>query len=58
MVKAVGEAGVYTITNRKSTPAEWELNIIVNCNEEKGDVLERVNYRGLKLTDQYLTITE
>ena len=39
-------------------PAEWELNTIVNCYKEKGDSLERGNYRGLKLTDQILKIAE
>ena len=64
MVKAAGGAKVDRITRPSNQtiggviPAEWELNTIVNCHKEKGDSLERGNYRGLKLTDQILKISE
>ena len=38
--------------------AEWELSTIVNCYKEKGDSLEKENYRGLELTDQILKIAD
>ena len=37
---------------------EWELSTIVNCYKEKGDSLEKENYRGLELTDQILKIAD
>lgn len=37
---------------------EWELSAIVNFYKEKGDSLERENYRGLKLTGVILNISE
>ena len=48
---------VNQITVQGVISAEWQL--IVNCYKEKGDALERENYRGgLKLTDQILKIAE
>ena len=38
--------------------AERELSTIVNCYKEKGDSLEKENYRGLELTDQILKIAD
>ena len=38
--------------------AEWELSTTVNCYKEKGDSLEKENYRGLELTDQILKIAD
>ena len=38
--------------------AEWELSTIANCYKEKGDSLEKENYRGLELTDQILKIAD
>ena len=39
-------------------PSEWDLAYIVNCYKGKGDALQRTNYRGLKLLDQVLKVTE
>ena len=37
---------------------DWEQSFIVGLYKEKGDVLERGNYRGLKLTEQVMKILE
>ena len=36
----------------------WEFSTVVNCFKGKGDASERTNYRGMKLADQILKITE
>ena len=65
MLKAAGETGIEMITNmtnrivRKGViPADWDLSTIVNCYKGKGEVLDRGNYRGLKLIDQVLKVVE
>ena len=65
MIRAAGEPGIEMISDLLNqiiregvVPAEWELSTIVNCYKGKGDVLERGNYRGLKLTDQILKVME
>ena len=35
-------------------PADWKQSFIVCLYKEKGDALDRGNYRGLKLTEQYI----
>ena len=56
MVKAARGAGVDMITDLiyqiivGIIPAEWELSTAVNSYKEKGNCLERGNYRGLKIT--------
>ena len=35
-------------------PSDWEQSFIVCLYKSKGDVLERGNYRGLKLTEQVM----
>ena len=39
-------------------PAEWELSTIVKCCKEKGNSLDKRNYRGLKITNQILKIAQ
>ena len=62
MVKAVGGVGMITdLINQiivGVNPVEWELSTIVNGYKDKGDSLERGNYRGLKLTVQILKIAD
>ena len=36
----------------------WEFTTVVNCFKGKRDASERTNYRGMKLADQILKITE
>ena len=39
-------------------PSDWEQSFTVCLYKGKGDVLERGNYRGLKLTEQVMKILE
>ena len=39
-------------------PTDWEESFIVCLYKGKGDVLDRGNYRGLKLTEQAMKILE
>ena len=39
-------------------PSDWEQSFIVCLYKGKGDALERVNYRGLKLTEQVMKVLE
>ena len=64
MVEAAEEGGLDMITalvNQIAVQgvisAEWKLKSTVNCYKE-GSVLERENYRGLKITDQILNIAK
>ena len=63
-IKAAGEAEVDMITDlvnqsiiEELIPAEWKLSNVVNCNKEKGNAIERGDYRGLKLIGQILMVT-
>ena len=65
MLKAAGETGIEMITNLTNQivregviPADWDLSTIVNCYKGKGKVLDRGNYRGLKMMDQVLKVGE
>lgn len=64
MVKTVEEAEADMINDlvnptiiEELIPAEWKLINIFYCNEEKGNGLERGDFRGLKLIDQILKVT-
>ena len=64
-IKAAGEAEVDMITDlvnqsiiEELIPAEWKLSNVVNCNKEKGNAIERGDYRGLKLIGQILMVTQ
>ena len=39
-------------------PSEWPESHIVNLYKDKGDALNRSNYRGLKLIDQVMKVLE
>ena len=39
-------------------PSDWEQCFIVCLYKGKGEVLERGNYRGLKLTEQVMKVLE
>ena len=39
-------------------PSDWEQSFIVCLYKGKGNALERGNYRGLKLTEQFMKILE
>ena len=61
MVKASGDTGIELLTSPANQiimigviPQDWQSSVIVNCFKDKGDALERGNYRGLKLVDQVM----
>ena len=65
MVNTGGETGVDVVKDLVNQiavegviPTEYELSTIVNCYEWENDSLERRNYRGLKLTDHILKMSE
>ena len=64
IVKVAGEAEVDIINDLVKQirvgviPVEWKLSTTVNWYKGKGVVLERGNYRGMKLTDQILKVAE
>ena len=37
-------------------PSDWEQSFIVCLYKDKGDALERGNYRGLKLTEEIMKV--
>ena len=39
-------------------PSDWEMSVIINCFEGKGDAVERGNFRGLKLLDHLMKVFE
>ncbi|WP_347046853.1 RNA-directed DNA polymerase, partial [Escherichia coli] len=39
-------------------PNDWRCSTIINCYKGKGDALERSSYRGIKLLDQVMKVTE
>ena len=65
MLKASGSVGLEVLAHLvKSVIAEgvvsadWRDSIIVNLYKDKGDALDRENYRGLKLTDHVMKLVE
>ena len=65
MLKPVGEAGaeemrdlVENIISEGCIPTDWQESFIVNLYKGKGDVLNRGNYRGLKLIEQVMKVLE
>ena len=65
MLKAAGEEGVEAARElveavfcNGTTPRDWEESFIINLYKGKGEALDRGNYRGLKLTDQAMKLTE
>ena len=65
MLKASGEEGVRLLRqlgedvfSNGVIPKEWEESIILNPYKGKGDALDRGNYRGLKLLEQFMKVLE
>ena len=65
MVKAAGDTGATMIRDLATViihddkvPTDWEQGFIVCLYMDKGDALDRGNYRGLKLTEQAIKILE
>ena len=65
MIKAAGDTGATMIHDLATAsihdgkvPTDWEQSSIVCLYKDKGDALDRGNYRGLKLTEQAMKILE
>ena len=65
MLKPVGEADavevrdlIEDIISEGCIPTDWQESFIVNLYKGKGDVLNRGNYRGLKLIEQVMKVLE
>ena len=65
MLKLVGRAGadevhdlVENIISEGCIPTDWQESFIVSLYKGKGDVLNRGNYRGLKLIEQVMKVLE
>ena len=65
MLKPLGEAGVAEvrdlvedIISEGCIPIDWQESYIVNLYKDKGDALNRGNYRGLKLIEQTMKVLE
>ena len=65
MILAAGDGilvAIAHLANRiiyeSAIPEDWDLSYIINCFKDKGDALDRGNFRGLKLIDQVLKIVE
>ena len=65
MLKASSDEGIQLMkelcqlfVNGKGIASEWEESYIKNIYKGKGDALDRGNYRGLKMTDQAMKLSE
>ena len=65
MLKAFGEVGLElfielfnNIVKEEKVPSDWEMSVIINCFEGKGDAVEHGNFRGLKLMDHLMKVFE
>ena len=64
MLKPVGEAGAEEVRDLVENisegciPNDWQESFIVNLYKDKGDDLNRGNYRGLKLIEQVMKVLE
>ena len=65
MIKAAGDTSATmirdlatVIIHDSKVPTDWEQSFIVCLYKDKGDALDRGNYRGLKLTEQAMKILE
>ena len=65
MLCASGDAGVTRLTKlfnqiiaENLIPDEWNTSIIINCFKNKGEAVERGNYRGLKLLEHTMKVFE
>ena len=65
MLAVSGEKGVDLLTSltecvfsNGAIPTDWQESFILNLYKDKGNALEKGNYRGLKLTDQVMKLVE
>ena len=65
MIRAASDMGTSMIHDLAAAiihdgkvPSDWEQSVIVCLYKGKGDVLERGNYHGLKLTEQVMKVLE
>ena len=65
MIRAAGDTGTsmirdlaVAIIHDGKVPSDWEQSFIVCLYKGKGDVLDRGNYRGLKLTELVMKVLE
>ena len=65
MILAGGDDIIWGITHlinciiaENKIPDGWCLSYIINCYKGKGDVLQRGNYRALKLLNQVMKVME
>ena len=65
MIRATGDTGATMIRDLAiaiirdgKIQADWEKSFIVCFYKGKSDVLDRCNYRGLKLTEQVMKVIE
>ena len=65
MIRAAGDTGASMIRDLAAAiirdgkvSSDWEHSFIVCLYKDKGDGLERGNYRGLKLTEQVIKVLE
>ena len=65
MLSASGDAGITRLTKlfnqiiaQNQIPDDWNTSIIVNCFKNKGEAVERGNYRGLKLLEHTMKVFE
>ena len=65
MLKAAGEEGVQLVRKLAKAlfssgmiPVDWEESFILNLYKDRGEALDRGNYRVLKLTDQVMKLLE
>ena len=65
MLLASGDIGIERLTKlfnqilvEKQVPDDWNTSVIVNCFKNKGEAVERGNYRGLKLLEHAMKVFE
>ena len=65
MLLASGDVGIARMTElfnlvitEKVIPDDWNTSLIINCFKNKGDAVERGNYRGLKLLEHMMKVFE
>ena len=65
MLLASGEPGIQRLTQLfnkilvdNEIPEDWNTSVIVNCFKNKGEAVERGNYRGLKLLEHAMKVFE
>ena len=63
MLQAFGEGGIGRMTDlfngildEYKIPEDWNTSVIFNCFKNKGEAIERGNYKGLKLSEHLMKI--